>query len=61
MADDPRIEFAPDPIVRQSDLKLLEQREKTQHTRTRAMIVILAAADLAKVAPFVLGYLGWFH
>lgn len=56
---DPRLEFKPDPIARQSDLTLLEEREKRQHTKTRAMIVILAAADLAKVAPYILGYFGW--
>ena len=67
---DPRIEFKPDPIARQSDLATLRAEEKAEHEKTRGqikngdlktrvMIALVAAPGIAKAIPFALGYFGW--
>ncbi len=40
-------------------LDLVRAEQKIEHTKTRALVAILALPSLAKAAPFVLGFLGW--
>lgn len=51
-------------------LNLVRQEQKTEHAETRAamksedwktrlLVVILAAPNVAKALPYVLGYFGW--
>lgn len=40
-------------------LALLRQEQKTEHVKTRALVVILfSASSISKVAPYVLGFFG---
>ena len=58
--DDPRIEFRPDPLVRQSDLNVHTEKEKRQHIITRAMVLILFGGQVLKSVSFVAGMLWWW-
>jgi len=40
-------------------IALLDAKQRTEHVKTRALVVILAAPSVAKALPYVLGYLGW--
>ena len=40
-------------------LALVRQEQKTEHIKTRALVVILATPSVARALPYVLGYLGW--
>jgi len=42
-------------------LATLRAEQKTEHIKTRALVVILATPGVAKAVPYVLGYLGWWH
>ena len=40
-------------------LATVRAEQKTEHTKTRALVVILAAPSVAKALPFVLGFFWW--
>ena len=56
--EEPKLTTKPDPIARQSDLILLEAKNRTQHIITRAMLIIFATPNVAKALPYVLGAIG---
>lgn len=41
-------------------LALVRQEQKTEHVKTRALVVILAAPGVVKAIPYVLGGLAWW-
>lgn len=57
MSDDEK----PNPIARQSDLDLLRQEQKTEHMKTRGLILLIASPGVLKALPYIFGYfgLGW--
>lgn len=40
-------------------LELLDARQKNEHLKTRAFVVLLTAPGWAKALPLIMGYLGW--
>jgi len=52
---------SPRPTMRTLDdkLALVRLEQKAEHTKTRALVLILAAPSVAKAAPYVLGAFGW--
>lgn len=40
-------------------LELVRQEQRTEHIKTRALVVILAVPSVAKAVPYVLGAQGW--
>jgi hypothetical protein len=40
-------------------LAIIRAEQRTEHIKTRALVVILAVPSVAKALPYVLGYLGW--
>lgn len=49
--------------VTNSQLKLelenVRQEQKTEHVKTRALVIILAAPSIVRAVPYVLGVFGW--
>lgn len=44
----------------QLELNLVRQEQKTEHWKTRGLVVLLGGANLVKAIPLVAGYLfGW--
>lgn len=43
----------------QSELNLVRQEQRTEHTKTRALVIILSVPNIVKAVPFILGYFGW--
>jgi hypothetical protein len=42
-------------------LDLVRAEQKAEHTKTRALVVILAVPSVAKAVPLILGVFGWHH
>ena len=40
-------------------LALVRQEQKTEHIKTRAIVLILAVPSVAKTLPYILGFFGW--
>lgn len=43
----------------ENEAKLIRAENKTEHVKTRALVVILAVPSVAKALPYVLGLIGW--
>lgn len=43
-----------------SKLEIAAANNRTEHIKTRALVVVLAVPSVAKAVPLVLGYLGWW-
>jgi len=55
---DERKDERPNPIVRQRDLDVVVANNRTEHWRTRALLVGAVVATNTPLLPNVLGYLG---
>lgn len=40
---------------------LVRQEQRTEHVKTRALVVILAVPSIAKAVPYVLGHIAGWH
>jgi hypothetical protein len=40
------------------ELENIRQEQKTEHVKTRALVLLVAAPSVAKAVPFLAGYLG---